>query len=119
MAVIRMIEAEKDIGVLGAEAGALRRGEAEMTDLHGRGLVALAARVLAVAFRDAANLLAADAQNHVQLDAAEPFERGLAAFLVVNFEHHCGDELVSLGYQWIIGAQLIVDLRLAALLDVQ
>src|SRR5258708_39412556 len=119
MAVMRMIEAKKDMGVLRTEAGALRRGEAEMNELPGRGFVVLAACVLAVAFRDAANLLAADAQNHVLLDAAEPFERGLAAFLVVDFEHHCSDELVSLGYQRIIGAQLIVDLRLAALLDVQ
>src|SRR5260370_27781499 len=92
MAVIRVIEAEKDLSFLGTEAGALRGAEAEMDELHGRGLVVLAARVLAVAFRDAANLLAADAQYHVLFDAAEPFERGLAALLVVDFEHHRGDK---------------------------
>src|SRR5713101_3249423 len=119
MAVIRMVEAETELGSVGAEAGDLRRGETEMSELHRRGLVVVAARVLAIAFGDATDLLVADAQQNVVLDTAETFERGLAAHLVIDLEHHGGDKLVPLRDERIISAQLVLDLRLPALLDVE
>src|SRR5260370_112204 len=119
MAVVRMIEGEKNLDALAAELRHLRRGETKMDELHRRGLVVVAARVLAVALRDAANRLAADDQYHVILDAAESFERGLAARLLVDLEHYRGDQLAALRDQRVVGAQLVFDLRLAALFDVK
>ena len=52
-------------------------------------------------------------------DLLEPGQEGGAAHRIVDLEHHGGDQFAALGHERVLGAQLLGDLRLAALLDEQ
>ena len=72
-----------------------------------------------VGIGDAGDALAADGEEHVVLDLAEPGQRAVALRRVFDLEHHRGDQLVAFGDQRVVGVELVLDLRLAAALDVQ
>ena len=64
-------------------------------------------------------LLAVDLDEHALLDPAQPTQDVQTADRLVDLEHHGGDKLVALRHQRVIGAQLVRDLLLSALLDVE
>src|SRR5262249_22759146 len=76
-------------------------------------------RVLARGIGDALDAFAADGDKHTVLDAAQARQRLLALDGIVDLEHRGGGELVALGYEGIVGFELVHDLRLAAALDVK
>ena len=61
----------------------------------------------------------ADLEKNVVLDPAQARQHRGPARRVVDLEHDRGDQLLSLRDQRIVGGQLVLDLRIAALLDMQ
>src|SRR5262249_55852708 len=114
MPVIRVVEADQDLGSGLLEYGDLGWGEWKADELHRRGL-SLGTGVLAGRIGPALDALAGDPDKGAVLDAAEPRQRGFAALRIVDLEHDGGAEFAALRDQRVVGCQLVLDLLLAAL----
>src|SRR5215469_15721077 len=118
MAVVLMVDADEHGRARLAESRPLRQRQGEAEELNG-GSLALGARVLSRRIGDAGNALASRAQKHMMFDAPEPRQRLVALPWIVDLEHHCGHELITLWNERIVGSKLVGDLCLAPALDME
>ena len=83
------------------------------------GRLAIGVGPVQIGFGNAVDLFDHHAHENGFLDPAGARQEGLPPVLVIDFEHHRANQFPPLGDQWVIGGEFVVDLRLAALFDVQ
>src|SRR5579864_3302029 len=118
VAIARMIAADARLDRRIAEGGDLCARHAEMQEVHGRGL-AVVARALDVALRQARAAARSHLKEEAVLDPAELGQDAGAADRIVDLEQDRRHQLVALRDERVVGGELVGDLRLAALLGQQ
>ena len=113
-----MVEPDDDLRARRLEPRNQVGGESKVEELHRRGL-ALCAGVFARRIGLAAHSMPVDIDTGVVFDPTDAQQLGAALHRIVDLEHHRGDQIGPLRHQRAVGFELLLELSVAALLDIE